>query len=76
MHAHVFARDLPLAGERRYAPHYDAPLALYLAQLDAHDIARGVLVQPSFLGADNRYLLAALSLERSRLRGIAVIDSE
>lgn len=35
MHAHVFARDLPLAGERRYAPHYDAPLALYPAQLDA-----------------------------------------
>ncbi len=72
-HAHVFTRDLPLAGERRYAPNYDALLSAYLAQLGTHGIAHGVLVQPSFLGTDNRYLLAALAQERHRLRGIAVI---
>lgn len=48
-HAHVFERGLPLADARRYAPTYDAPLPAYLAQLDAHGVSHGVLVQPSFL---------------------------
>ncbi|MDR5740542.1 MULTISPECIES: amidohydrolase family protein [unclassified Caballeronia] len=72
-HAHVFTRGLPLARHRRYAPDYDAPLVAYLAQLDARRIARGVLVQPSFLGTDCAYLLAALQCARPRLRGVAVI---
>lgn len=72
-HAHVFRRGLPLARHRRYAPNYDAPLDAYFAQLDAHQIARGVLVQPSFLGTDCGYLLDALSGARDRLRGVAVI---
>ncbi|SAL75222.1 hydrolase [Caballeronia choica] len=73
-HAHVFERGLPLATRRRYAPRYDAPLPDYLAQLDAHGISHGVLVQPSFLGTDCRYLLRALALAPERLRGVAVID--
>ncbi|MDR5856032.1 amidohydrolase family protein [Caballeronia sp. LZ062] len=72
-HAHVFRRGLPLAEHRRYAPDYDSPLHAYLAQLDAHRIARGVLVQPSFLGTDCSYLLDALGRARDRLRGVAVI---
>ena len=73
-HAHVFARGLPLAARRRYAPQYDATLPHYLAQLDAHAISHGVLVQPSFLGTDCSYLLAALAQEPQRLRGVVVID--
>ncbi|WP_323118941.1 amidohydrolase family protein [Burkholderia alba] len=73
-HAHVFAHDLPLAQQRRYAPDYDAPLQAYLAQLDAHGISHGVLIQVSFLGTDNRYLLNALAAQPGRLRGVAVID--
>lgn len=73
-HAHVFERGLPLANARRYAPSYDAPLAAYLAQLDAHGVSHGVLIQPSFLGVDNSYLLAALKQAPQRLRGVAVID--
>lgn len=73
-HAHVFERGLPLANARRYAPGYDAPLAAYLAQLDAHGVSHGVLIQPSFLGVDNSYLLAALKQAPQRLRGVAVID--
>lgn len=73
-HAHVFERGLPLAGARRYAPTYDAPLSAYLAQLDAHGVSHGVLIQPSFLGVDNSYLLAALKQAPQRLRGVAVID--
>ncbi|TOZ40770.1 hypothetical protein DIJ60_27590, partial [Burkholderia pseudomallei] len=74
-HAHVFETGLPLAGRRRYAPDYDAPLDAYLAQLDAHRVSHGVLVQPSFLGSDCRYLLRALARQPRRLRGVAVIDA-
>ncbi|MHC2333644.1 amidohydrolase family protein [Bradyrhizobium sp. USDA 4454] len=73
-HAHVFHRGLKLAPGRRYAPDYDAPLALYLQQLDQNGITNGVLVQPSFLGTDNSYLVESLKATNGRLRGIAVVD--
>ncbi len=72
-HAHVFERGLPLSGERRYAPAYDATLDDYLALLNVHGMTHAVLVQPSFLGTDNRYLLRALSAAGERLRGVAVV---
>ncbi|WP_256808252.1 amidohydrolase [Bradyrhizobium sp. Bra64] len=73
-HAHVFHRGLKLAPGRRYAPDYDAPLALYLEQLDRNGMTHGVLVQPSFLGTDNSYLVECLKQAGGRLRAIAVID--
>ncbi|MBM6550372.1 amidohydrolase family protein [Marinomonas ostreistagni] len=73
-HAHIFATDLPLTSERRYAPEYDALVETYLAHLDAHGLSHGVLVQPSFLGTDNQYLLEALARYPERLRGIAVVE--
>ncbi|OZI33752.1 hypothetical protein CEK29_23240 [Bordetella genomosp. 5] len=75
-HAHIFVRGLPLAGVRRYTPDYDATLADYLALLDAHGLSHGVLVQTSFLGTDNSFMLAALAQARGRLRGVAVIDTD
>jgi predicted TIM-barrel fold metal-dependent hydrolase len=73
-HSHVFHRGLQLADSRRYAPGYDAPLDLYLQQLDDNGISNGVLVQPSFLGTDNSYLVQCVLAARGRLRGIAVVD--
>jgi predicted TIM-barrel fold metal-dependent hydrolase len=73
-HAHVFHRGLKLAPGRRYAPDYDAPLSLYLEQLDRTGMTNGVLVQPSFLGTDNSYLVDCLKQTSGRLRGIAVVD--
>ena len=73
-HAHVFHRGLRLADARRYAPAYDAPLALYLQQLDQNGTTHGVLVQPSFLGTDNSYLVDCIRAANGRLRGIAVVD--
>jgi len=75
-HAHVFAKALPLADERRYAPDYDATLDAYRKLLDANDIGHAVLVQPSFLGTDNSYLLQALTRDRTRLRGVAVVSPD
>ena len=75
-HAHVFARTLPLADGWRYAPDYDATLDAYRKLLDASDIGHAVLVQPSFLGTDNSYLLQALTTDRTRLRGVAVVSPD
>lgn len=72
-HAHVFIRGLPLAADKRYAPAYDAPIGRYRSVLDGHGVSRGVLVQPSFLGTDNGYLLEALRGDAERLRGVAVV---
>ncbi|POA30005.1 MULTISPECIES: amidohydrolase [unclassified Pseudomonas] len=73
-HAHVFSRGLKLAATRRYAPDYDATLAEYLNHLGAQGLSHGVLVQPSFLGTDNSYLLAALRQVPERLRGVVVLE--
>lgn len=73
-HAHVFHRGLKFAPGRRYAPDYDALLSLYLDQLDHNGMTNGVLVQPSFLGSDNSYLVECLKQTSGRLRGIAVVD--
>ncbi|GHB15191.1 amidohydrolase family protein [Salinicola rhizosphaerae] len=72
-HAHIFERGLPLAGDRRYSPDYDATVDQYLAHLDRCGLSHGVLVQPSFLGTDNRYLVEALRKHPTRLRGTAVV---
>lgn len=75
-HTHVFTHDLPMAPARRYAPAYDATPTDLLAHLDAHRIDQAVLVQPSFLGTDNGYLLAALAEAPGRLRGIAMVGPD
>jgi predicted TIM-barrel fold metal-dependent hydrolase len=74
-HAHVFTRSLPMPDRRRAPSGYDATPEDYLRIIDANGIAQGVLVQPSFLGTDNSYLVAALQKFPDRFRGIAVVES-
>jgi predicted TIM-barrel fold metal-dependent hydrolase len=73
-HAHVFVRGLSLASGRRYAPAYEATLDDYRAMLASLGLSHGVLVQPSFLGTDNRFLLSCLDAYPAQLRGIVVVD--
>ncbi len=75
-HAHVFTRACRLAADRRYTPSREAPLADYLAVIERHGMSHGTLVQPSFLGNDNSYLLASLMAAPGRLRGIAVVEPD
>lgn len=75
-HAHVFSRDLQRVATSRYSPGYDATLDSYLAHLREQGLSHGVLVQPSFLGTDNRYLLAALQRAPEQLRGVVVVDPD
>jgi len=73
-HAHVFVHGLPLASGRRYAPAYEATLDDYRAMLASLRLSHGVLVQPSFLGTDNGFLLSCLDAHPEQLRGIVVVD--
>jgi predicted TIM-barrel fold metal-dependent hydrolase len=76
-HAHVIGDPLvyPMAPGRAYTP---APASVdqYLAMLDRAGIARGVLVQPSIYGVDNRCLTDALVRAGGRLVGVAVPPPE
>lgn len=77
-HAHVIAEDTaryPFTSNRSYTPP-PAPEKAYLAMLDALGIQRGVLVQPSIYGTDNRYMREVLARHTDRLRGVAVIDAQ
>ena len=75
-HAHVFTRDMTMIVSRRYSPTRDATIADYLGMLDNNGISHGVLVQVSFLGTDNSYLLEALRQAPTRLRGVVVVDPD
>ena len=66
---------LSLCGAAQLHAH-DVPLQAYLALLDRLGFDRGVLVQPSAYGRDNRAMLDALTRAPARLRGVAVGGAE
>lgn len=74
VHAHVCGTPAryPLIPNRLYTPPIAAP-ADYRHMLDALGLERGVLVQPSIYGTDNRAMLDALGTDPKRLRGVAVV---
>lgn len=75
-HAHVIGDGVayPFTPKRSYtAP--EATEAQYLAMLVGLGLDRGVLVQPSIHGTDNRLMVDVLKRHRERLRGVAVCAS-
>lgn len=74
-HAHIFgpAEQYAYSTERLYTPPDHSP-AEYAALLAALGIRRGVLVQPSVYGTDNRALVAALRSAGPRYRGVVAVD--
>jgi predicted TIM-barrel fold metal-dependent hydrolase len=75
-HVHVFERGLPLAAARRYQPDYDATPGELHREMVAADIAKAILVQPSFLGTDNSYVLNTIASDPRSFAGIAVIEPD
>jgi len=73
-HIHVFTTRLPMVAGRRYTPPADATPEQFVRILMAHDVPMAVIVQPSFLGTDNSYLIDALEMRPQTFRGIAVVD--
>ena len=76
-HAHICgpAVKFPYAKERIYTPP-DATFDDYLALLTTLGVERGVLIQPSVYGTDNRALMDGLSRVKRGLRGVAVVDAD
>ncbi|OWT54793.1 amidohydrolase family protein [Candidimonas nitroreducens] len=76
-HAHVVAADpsYPMVPERSYTPP-PAPEEKYLAMLAATGMQRGVLVQISVYGDDNRYMLEVLKRHPRQLRGVGVVRAD
>lgn len=72
-HAHVFSRECRAVAGARYRPDYAALAPDWTALWPQAGVTHGVLVQPSFLGTDNAYLLQQLRAQSERLRGVAVV---
>lgn len=75
-HAHVVSDDPQrylFVDNRSYTPN-PATEADYLKMLKQTQMSRGVLIQISVYGTDNRYMLEVLSHHPQQLRGIAVVD--
>lgn len=76
-HVHVCVLDeehypfTPLLG---YLPAEPAPVEALIARLDACGVDAAVLVQPSYYGYDNRYLLECLARYPQRLSGVCLAD--
>jgi predicted TIM-barrel fold metal-dependent hydrolase len=74
-HFHVIPPGRPFSPSRGYTPPIQ-PIAGWRRMADAVGIARGVLVQPSIYGMDNRALLGALAAHPGTLRGVVVIPTD
>jgi 2-pyrone-4,6-dicarboxylate lactonase len=76
-HCHVFgpAARFPYAPERAYTP-VDVPKE-HLFRLHRHlGLSRGVIVQASCHGSDNRALVDALEAGQGRYKGIAMVKAD
>lgn len=73
-HAHVYSQVSKTLGSN-YSPSQPAPLPTWLGYLEEHCLAGGVIVQPSFLGYDNRILLDQLSKLGSLYKGVVQLPS-
>ncbi len=72
-HFHAFDAGVAVAGAR-YVPQYDAALEAWQKLSAPLGVQRGVLVQTSFMGTDNRRLLGELKRQPQLLRGVAVLS--
>ena len=74
-HAHILGpeRLYPYTVNRSYTPP-DASLSSYRALLRTLGLDRGVIVQPSVYGTDNRATLDAVKRGGDNFRGVVVVD--
>lgn len=75
-HFHAWTEECPLATEHSYKPVEAKPIDTCFEIHDAHGVTHGVLVQPSFLGFDNRYILDCLRQFPDRLRASVVVGPD
>lgn len=78
-HAHIFLKSLAMQQNRRYTPKFDALPQEYFKHLKQNKLNGCFLIQPSFLGTNNDYLIRTIKeaklLEPNLLiKGVAVLD--
>jgi predicted TIM-barrel fold metal-dependent hydrolase len=76
-HAHIFgpADRYPFTPNRSYTPP-EAPVEAYRHMLAALGFERGVIVQPSVYGTDNRCTRDAVVASGGKWRGVAVVEPD
>ncbi|MCE3040048.1 amidohydrolase family protein [Helicobacter anatolicus] len=72
-HAHIFLKNLPVINNARYSPKYDASFEEYHSFLNSFGFQKAVLVQPSFLGTNNDFLLNSIK-DNKNFKAIVVVD--
>ena len=72
-HFHVFLASAINQAQSRYVLEYDASIEQWEKLANQAGIEGGVIVQPSFLGVDNSFLLSALQISPDKLKGVVVL---
>ncbi len=74
-HFHIFSKENTQVENSRYPITYDAKVDEWFKEAKKYDITAGVIVQPSFLGFDNRLLVETINQFPDNFRGVASVDS-
>lgn len=75
-HFHAWSSDGDFAADRAYLPAAAKSIDDGLAVQARHGVTHGVLIQPSFLGTDNSYILDCLRAHPDQLRATVVVDPD
>ena len=75
-HFHAWSPASTLAADRAYAPAAAVTVEDALVMQVRHGVDHAVMIQPSFLGTDNGYILECLRSHPNRLRATVVVDPE
>lgn len=75
-HFHAWPPGSALAADRAYVPVDAKTIEDALAVQARHGVTHGVMIQPSFLGTDNGYILDCLKAYPERLRATVVVDPD
>ena len=73
-HFHIFDKNCLIKDHSRYSVDYSASIDDWHQVANDQQITGGVIVQPSFLGYDNSYMLEAIKQNPKYLRGVGVLD--
>ncbi len=73
-HIHVFKTSLKTIPNARHLPGYDATLEMLRPIAARAQVNRFVIVQTSFLGPNNDYLLAEIAKDPENLRGVVILE--
>ncbi len=75
-HTHAWNEQCLLIDDRRYTPSQSHSMDMLQDQMKDAGIEQAVLVQPSFLGTNNDYLLKQLKLFPNTLKGVVVVEPD